>query len=113
MFHTGDHSYDVFVDLKQYYQHINKEKPQEYTFSEHCKTQTSLTCLFDIKQSGNCVRIKETVMAGLYIDMLQLGANSPDAIRLKNYRAPKTNFGEAGDFASVLYNVLVQRSGGV
>ena len=62
---------------------------------------------------GNCVRIKETVMAGLYIDMLQLGANSPDAIRLKNYRAPKTNFGEAGDFASVLYNVLVQRSGGV
>ena len=50
-------------------------------------------------------------MAGLYIDMLQLGANSPDAIRLKNYRAPKTNFGEAGDFASVLYNVLVQRSG--
>ena len=52
-------------------------------------------------------------MAGLYIDMLQLGANSPDAIRLKNYRAPKTNFGEAGDFASVLYNVLVQRYDGV
>ena len=53
--------------------------------------------------------MRESVMANLYIDMLQLGTNSPDAIRLKNYRAPGRNTGEAGDFASVLYNVLQMR----
>ena len=48
-------------------------------------------------------------MANLYIDMLQLGTNSPDANRLKNYRAPTRNNGEAGDFATVLFSVLEMR----
>ena len=32
--------------------------------------------------------IKETMLAKLFVDMLKLGRNSPDALRLKNYRAP-------------------------
>jgi len=55
-------------------------------------------------------RIKETVLATLYTDFLQLGQNSADALKLKNFRAPKNNPGEAGDFASVLFTVMKQRS---
>ena len=32
--------------------------------------------------------IKETMLAKLFVDMLKLGHNSPDALKLKNYRAP-------------------------
>lgn len=55
--------------------------------------------------------IKETLLAKLYVDMLKLGPTSNDAIKLKNYRAPKSggNQGEAGDFAAILYSVIKER----
>ena len=55
-------------------------------------------------------KIKETVLASLYTDFLQLGQNSSDALKLKNFRAPKNNPGDAGDFAAVLFTVMKQRS---
>ena len=56
--------------------------------------------------------IKETVLAKLYIDMLKLGPTSADAIKLKNYRAPKSKSGDAGDFAAVLFTVVQTRQYG-
>ena len=64
----------------------------------------------DLDKARGAYRIKESVMATLYINMLQLGTNSPDANRLKNYRAPTTNFEGARDFASVLFEVLESRA---
>ena len=55
-------------------------------------------------------KIKETVLAALYTDFLQLGQSSSDALKLKNFRAPKNNPGDAGDFAAVLFTVMKQRS---
>ena len=56
--------------------------------------------------------IKETLLAKLFIGLLQLGPNSEDAIRLKNYKAPKSSKGGPGDFASVLYSVVKDREYG-
>ena len=63
-----------------------------------------------LDKARGAYRIKETVLASLYTDFLQLGQNSADALKLKNFRAPKNNPGEAGDFAAVLYTVMKQRS---
>ena len=61
---------------------------------------------FQDKARGS-YRMKESVLADVYIDFLQLGKTSKDALRLKNYRAPKLNDKEvAGDFASELYEVV-------
>ena len=49
-------------------------------------------------------------MGKLYVDFLQLGSASTDAVKLKAYRAPKTNAGDAGDFAAVLYSVIKDRA---
>ena len=56
--------------------------------------------------------IKETLLAKLFIGLLQLGPNSEDAIKLKNYKAPKSSRGGPGDFASVLYSVVKDREYG-
>ena len=56
--------------------------------------------------------IKETLLAKLFIGLLQLGPNSEDAVRLKNYKAPKSSNGGPGDFASVLYSVIKDREYG-
>ena len=52
----------------------------------------------------------------LFIDLLKLGPNSSDALKLKNYRAPTSHGAttsssrDAGDFAAVLYTVVKDRS---
>ena len=56
--------------------------------------------------------IKETLLAKLFIALLQLGPNSEDAMKLKNYKAPKSSKGGPGDFASVLYSVVKDRGYG-
>lgn len=53
--------------------------------------------------------IKESMLAKLYIDVLGLPKNGPEAIKLLNYRAPTGSQGDAGDFASVAYFVLKKR----
>ncbi|XP_077509630.1 DNA ligase 4 [Amblyomma americanum] len=53
--------------------------------------------------------IKETTLARLYIEVLALGKDSPDAQKLLLYRAPKVAKAEAGDFANVAYLVLRNR----
>jgi len=57
--------------------------------------------------------VKETMLAKLFVDMLKLGPNSADATRLKNYRAPTAGTGGGsghGDFGTVLYSVIKDRS---
>ena len=47
----------------------------------------------------------------LFVDLLKLGKNSKDALRLTNYKAPNSsNPTSANDFASVLYEVLKNRA---
>lgn len=53
--------------------------------------------------------IKESMLAKLYIDVLGLPKNGPEANKLLNYRAPTTSQGEAGDFAGMAYFVLKKR----
>ncbi|XP_029306842.1 DNA ligase 4 isoform X2 [Cottoperca gobio] len=53
--------------------------------------------------------IKESMLAKLYIDVLGLPKNGPEANKLLNYRAPTTSQGEAGDFACMAYFVLKKR----
>ncbi|XP_049919490.1 DNA ligase 4 isoform X2 [Epinephelus moara] len=53
--------------------------------------------------------IKESMLAKLYIDVLGLPKNGPEANKLLNYRAPTTSQGDAGDFASMAYFVLKKR----
>lgn len=53
--------------------------------------------------------IKESMLAKLYIDVLGLPKNGPEANKLLNYRAPTISQGEAGDFAGMAYFVLKKR----
>ncbi|XP_077585084.1 DNA ligase 4 [Stigmatopora nigra] len=53
--------------------------------------------------------IKESMLAKLYIDVLCLPQNGPEANKLLNYRAPTTSQGESGDFAGMAYFVLKKR----
>lgn len=53
--------------------------------------------------------IKESMLAKLYIDVLGLPKNGPEANKLLNYRAPTTSKGDAGDFALTAYFVLKKR----
>ena len=52
-------------------------------------------------------------MASLFIDMLQIGATSVEAKKLKDFKAPKANFHgtdtDYNDFASVLFKVIESR----
>ena len=51
-----------------------------------------------------------TTLARLFIDLLKIGANSVDAKRLKDYKAPKSASNATfNDFASVLFEVLKSR----
>lgn len=51
--------------------------------------------------------IKEATLARLYIDVLAISKDSPDAQKLLHYKTPQV--AQAGDFASVAYLVLRQR----
>ncbi|KAI1885348.1 hypothetical protein AGOR_G00219210 [Albula goreensis] len=53
--------------------------------------------------------IKENMLAKLYIDVLGLPKNGPEANKLLHFRAPTTSQGEAGDFAVIAYFVLKKR----
>lgn len=53
--------------------------------------------------------IKESMLAKLYIDVLGLPKNGPEANKLLNYRAPTTSQGDAGDFAGIAFFVLKKR----
>ncbi|KAG8430044.1 hypothetical protein GDO86_018598 [Hymenochirus boettgeri] len=53
--------------------------------------------------------IKETMLAKLYIKVLELPREGKDAIKLLNYRTPTSLHGEAGDFAAIAYFVLKSR----
>lgn len=54
--------------------------------------------------------IKEFTLAKLLIEIFCLDKNSSDAKKLLNYRSPNSASAEAGDFASVAYFVLKNRS---
>uniref|UniRef100_A0A8C3SL56 DNA ligase n=1 Tax=Chelydra serpentina TaxID=8475 RepID=A0A8C3SL56_CHESE len=53
--------------------------------------------------------IKETMLAKLYIELLNLPKEGKDALKLLNYRTPTGSHGDAGDFAMIAYFVLKPR----
>lgn len=53
--------------------------------------------------------IKETMLAKLYIELLNLPREGKDALKLLNYRTPAATHGDAGDFAMTAYFVLKPR----
>lgn len=53
--------------------------------------------------------IKETMLAKLYIELLNLPKDGKDAAKLLNYRTPTGTRGDAGDFATIAYFVLKPR----
>nr|XP_023667131.1 DNA ligase 4 [Paramormyrops kingsleyae] len=53
--------------------------------------------------------IKESMLAKLFIEVLGLPKNGPEANKLLNYRAPTTSKGDSGDFAIMAYFVLKKR----
>lgn len=53
--------------------------------------------------------IKETMLAKLYIELLNLPRGGKDALKLLNYRTPTGTRGDAGDFAMIAYFVLKPR----
>ncbi|XP_055965459.1 DNA ligase 4 [Sorex fumeus] len=53
--------------------------------------------------------IKETMLAKLYIELLNLPKEGKDAQKLLNYRTPTGTRGDAGDFAMIAYFVLKPR----
>ncbi|XP_005884535.2 PREDICTED: DNA ligase 4 [Myotis brandtii] len=53
--------------------------------------------------------IKETMLAKLYIELLNLPKDGKDALKLLNYRTPTGIRGDAGDFAMIAYFVLKPR----
>uniref|UniRef100_A0A8D0E747 DNA ligase n=1 Tax=Salvator merianae TaxID=96440 RepID=A0A8D0E747_SALMN len=53
--------------------------------------------------------IKETMLAKLYIELLNLPKDGKDALKLLNYRAPAGSQDDAGDFARIAYFVLKPR----
>ncbi|KFZ51793.1 DNA ligase 4 [Antrostomus carolinensis] len=54
--------------------------------------------------------IKETMLAKLYIELLNLPKDGKDAAKLLNYRTPTGSRGDTGDFAMVAYFVVKPRS---
>ena len=63
-----------------------------------------------LDQERGSYGINETLLAQLFIDLLKIGANSVDAKRLKDYKAPKSaSNATLNDFASVLFEVLKSR----
>ncbi|XP_075382130.1 DNA ligase 4 isoform X2 [Mycteria americana] len=54
--------------------------------------------------------IKETMLAKLYIELLNLPKDGKDAAKLLHYRTPAGTRGDAGDFAMIAYFVLKPRS---
>ncbi|KAL6061109.1 hypothetical protein STEG23_032481 [Scotinomys teguina] len=53
--------------------------------------------------------IKETMLAKLYIELLNLPRGGKDALKLLNYRTPSGAHTDAGDFAMIAYFVLKPR----
>jgi len=117
----------TFKEMSTLFEKLVKETDKKrrqkhlYLFLSHCRNKLAGAAndesLYPIirlllpqldKERGS-YRIKESVLANLYVDFLQLGRNSEDALKLKNFRAPKNNQGDAGDFAAVLFTVMNNR----
>ncbi|KAI0704277.1 ATP dependent DNA ligase domain-containing protein [Cytidiella melzeri] len=54
--------------------------------------------------------LKEKNLAKIYIKLIPLGRQDPDAIRLLNWKKPSVKFASSGDFTTVLYEVVSKRS---
>ncbi|THG99158.1 hypothetical protein EW026_g3144 [Hermanssonia centrifuga] len=54
--------------------------------------------------------LKEKNIAKIYIKLIPLGRNDPDAIRMLNWKKPTERDASSGDFPTVLYEVVSKRS---
>ena len=112
-----------FHEFSQFCEASVKEKKKEKRvknlgrFLTSCRAKAGQQSLFpllrfllpNMDKDRGAYRIKETLLASLYAAFLQLGPTSKDALLLKNFRAPKSNPDDAGDFAAVLFTVMKDR----
>ena len=113
----------LFREFSDFCEASVKEKKKEkrlkqiQKFMTSCRRKAEQQSLFpllrfllpNMDKDRGAYRIKETLLASLYTTFLQLGPNSKDALLLKNFRAPKSNPDDAGDFAAVLCTVMKDR----
>ena len=92
--------------------HTGTDNKSEASANSHSLFPVMRLLLPQLDRERSAYGIKETLLAKLFIGLLQLGPNSEDAMKLKNYKAPKSYKGGPGDFASVLYSVVKEREYG-
>uniref|UniRef100_A0A1B6FIK3 DNA ligase 4 n=1 Tax=Cuerna arida TaxID=1464854 RepID=A0A1B6FIK3_9HEMI len=87
---------------------------QRFILDYHANNETSFyrvlrLLLPKLDRERAAYGIKEYVLANIYVRILCLHPESADALKLKNFRAPKNAGNHAGDFGEVAYWVLKSR----
>uniref|UniRef100_A0A3B4WJH2 DNA ligase n=1 Tax=Seriola lalandi dorsalis TaxID=1841481 RepID=A0A3B4WJH2_SERLL len=96
---------DFIASWRKFHSALHKDKPK--TTDSFYPAMRLIVPSFERERMA--YGIKENMLAKLYIDVLGLPKNGPEANKLLNYRAPSTSQGEAGDFAGMAYFVLKKR----
>ncbi|XP_062270491.1 DNA ligase 4 [Scomber scombrus] len=96
---------DFIESWRKFHSALHKDKPK--TTDSFYPAMRLIVPSFERERMA--YGIKESMLAKLYIDVLGLPKNGPEANKLLNYRAPTTSQGEAGDFAGMAYFVLKKR----
>lgn len=99
------HLGDFIASWRKFHSALHKENPK--TTDSFYPAMRLIVPSFERERIA--YGIKESMLAKLYIDVLGLPKNGPEANKLLNYRAPTTSQGEAGDFAGMAYFVLKKR----
>ncbi|KFQ18702.1 PREDICTED: DNA ligase 4 [Merops nubicus] len=96
-----------FLDSWRKFHHALHQKEKEVTDSFYPAMRLILP---QLERERMAYGIKETMLAKLYIELLNLPKDGKDAAKLLNYRTPSGSRGDAGDFATIAYFVLKPRS---
>lgn len=96
---------DFIGSWRDFHSALHKAKPK--TTDSFYPAMRLIVPLFERERMA--YGIKESMLAKLYIDVLGLPKNGPEANKLLNYRAPTTSQGDAGDFAGIAFFVLKKR----
>lgn len=99
---------DFMESWRKFHSHLHKDKPR--TMDSFYPAMRLIVPSFERERMA--YGIKESMLAKLYIDVLGLPKNGPEANKLLNYRAPTSTQGEAGDFAGMAFFVLKKRCSG-
>ncbi|KAG8224017.1 hypothetical protein J437_LFUL001094 [Ladona fulva] len=122
----------LFYDLCRFFEKINKCRIKQKRVALLCKYVSNFRELYNsihgqnfnsgdsffpilrlivpnLDRARGPYGVKEHTLARIYVRILCLPKDGPDASKLKNYRVPKFAGKMAGDFADVSYMVLTSR----